>query len=524
MKLSIRILTVLFLLTVMTMLTTACGPKQYSLNTSVTPDSSGSVSIESGVYEEGTVLTLQAESLPGYAFDYWSGDITGDTNPVTVVMDSEKNVTAHFIAQYSLSTSANPHAGGAISPEGGVYDDDTQLTVTAEPSSGYIFDSWSGDITGNSNPVTVVMDSDKDITAHFIAQYSLSTLVVPSGVGTVSPYDGIYNDGTELILTAEPSLGYIFNYWGGDATGSTNPVTIVMDDDKNIFAYFIAQYSLSTSVTPINTGTVTPNTGVYSDGTKLTLTAEPSSGYSFDYWSGDVTGDTNPATVVMDSDISVIAHFVVQYSLSTSVTPVGGGTASPVNGMYDKGTEVRLNATAAPGYIFDHWSGDITSSSQLPAIVMDSNKSVTAHFKLYYSESFSMVAGGSGNPLAATYGGSEHPVILIGSDGNEREWSSSLPRTWLPTSEEEVQLVLCVEPEETKVIQVCAYTGPDITRYQYYVKVILREAKTGRIVVQTTLYGSMPRACQQTEDYWLTELFGSHVDFIQIEEWLGGHL
>jgi hypothetical protein len=524
MKLGMRILTIFFLLAGMAMLITACGPKQYSLSTSVTPDGAGSVSVESGIYEEGTVLTLHAESLPGYAFDYWSGDITGDSNPATIVMDSDKDIIAHFIAQYSLSTSANPHIGGAISPEGGVYNDDTQLTVTAEPSPGYIFDYWSGDITGDSNPATIVMDSDKDITAYFMAQYALSTSVTPDNTGTVTPSGGVYDDGTSLALTAQPSSGYIFDCWIGDAHGSTNPVTIIMDSDKDITAYFRAQYALSTSVTPDNTGTVTPSSGVYIDGTRITLTAEPVAGYSFDYWSGDVTGEENPVTVVMDGDISVIAHFAVQYSLSTSVTPVGGGEASPVSGMYDKGTEVRLDATAAPGYIFDYWSGDITSSSHMPTIVIDSDKSVTAHFKLYYSESFSMVAGGSGNPLAATYGGSEHPVILIGTDGNEHEWSSLLSSAWLSASEEEVQLVLCVGPEEKKVIQTCLYDGPDITRYQYYINVQLREAKTGRIVAQTKIYGSMPRACQQTEDYWLTELYGSHVDILQLEEWLEDHL
>jgi len=206
--------------------------------------------------------------------------------------------------------------------------------------------------------------------------------------------------------------------------------------------------------------------------------------------------------------------------LSTAVAPEGGGTASPKSGMYDEDAELKLNATAALGYTFDCWSGDITSTRQMPTLVMDGDKSITAHFKLYYSPSFSVVSSGMGNPLAASYTGSEHPIILIGSDGNEHEWSLYIPNIWLPVLEEETQLVACVGPEEKKAIETCYYDGPNIVRYQYRVVVRLRAAKTGATVATTTLSGSLPRQCMTEESYWLTELVGSNVSFLQVQEWL----
>jgi hypothetical protein len=44
-------------------------------------------------------------------------------------------------------------------------------------------------------------------------------------------------------------------------------------------------------------------------GTSITLTATPSSGWKFDNWSGDFSGTDNPATITLDSNISVVANF-----------------------------------------------------------------------------------------------------------------------------------------------------------------------------------------------------------------------
>jgi uncharacterized repeat protein (TIGR02543 family) len=40
-------------------------------------------------------------------------------------------------------------------------------TLTATPSPGYLFASWTGDATGTDNPLSVLMDADKAITASF---------------------------------------------------------------------------------------------------------------------------------------------------------------------------------------------------------------------------------------------------------------------------------------------------------------------------------------------------------------------
>jgi len=82
----------------------------------------------------------------------------------------------------------------------------------------------------------------------------------------------------------------------------------------------------------------------------------------------------------MNTDKSVTANFIKVYTLTTSVSPAEGGSISPGSGTYDEGTSVILNAIPATGYVFDHWSGDITDNITPADIIMDSIKSVTAVF------------------------------------------------------------------------------------------------------------------------------------------------
>ncbi len=70
----------------------------YALKTDVT---NGTISLDptggsSGNFAENTLVTLSAKPDPGYAFESWSGDLSGATNPGVITMDADKNVTATF--------------------------------------------------------------------------------------------------------------------------------------------------------------------------------------------------------------------------------------------------------------------------------------------------------------------------------------------------------------------------------------------------------------------------------------------
>ena len=143
---------------------------------------------------------------------------------------------------YTLTTSANPADGGTVSPSTQQYDEGKTATITATASSEYVFQSWSG-ATGSTNSTSVVMNSDKSVTANFVKKkYALTTTV--EGEGTVAEKvikagaATDYNSGTIVELTAVPSDEWQFIEWKGDLTGSENPTQITIDKAMNITAVF----------------------------------------------------------------------------------------------------------------------------------------------------------------------------------------------------------------------------------------------------------------------------------------------
>ncbi|HEV2444365.1 MAG TPA: malectin domain-containing carbohydrate-binding protein, partial [Candidatus Sulfopaludibacter sp.] len=140
---------------------------------------------------------------------------------------------------------------------------------------------------------------------------------------------------------------------------------------------------LGATVTVDGQSYFTPRTFAWIPGSTHTLGApSPQSQavgtrYVFQSWFG-----TNTTTVAPTVDSDYVALFTTQYQLQTSVFPVASGTMTPASGnYYNDGATVNLKATAAAGYAFSSWSGNVASASN-PAtqIVMTAPESVTAMF------------------------------------------------------------------------------------------------------------------------------------------------
>jgi len=139
---------------------------------------------------------------------------------------------------YQLSTSVGGE--GSLSPSSGTFTNGELVTISAIAALGWSFDHWGGAVLGTQNPITITMNSSKTVTAYFIKLwYNLSTSFSPSGSGNVSPSHGTFDAGTQVTLTAIPASGWRFDHWGGDASGSSNTVTITMDSSKSVAAYFV---------------------------------------------------------------------------------------------------------------------------------------------------------------------------------------------------------------------------------------------------------------------------------------------
>ncbi|MDH7446902.1 InlB B-repeat-containing protein [Aquimarina sp. 2201CG14-23] len=129
----------------------------------------GSVTPVTGTaFNDGTIATLTATPATGWQFDGWSGDATGSTNPLMLTMDADKTVTATFSqVQYALVVNTTGNGNVTLSPDGGTYTNGEVVTITAVADQNWQFDGWSGDASGNTNPLQVTISGNTNITATF---------------------------------------------------------------------------------------------------------------------------------------------------------------------------------------------------------------------------------------------------------------------------------------------------------------------------------------------------------------------
>ncbi len=280
---------------------------------------------------------------------------------------------------------------------GGIYAVGTYAdfeTIAICPNSGYLKVTITPDLatveyvrstTGTCTPsgFTLSYTIEPNLTG---PTHVLTTAVDPLGGGTTNPSVGThtYEEGDVVTVTATPAQWYEFDYWSGDCSGD-GTCQVTMSEDRSVTAHFAAipHFDLSVSADPTGGGTTNPTPGVhtYAAGDVVNVTATPYTGYEFDYWSGDCSGD-GTCQVTMNAARSVTAHFSqIMYDLTITVNPPGAGTTNPTEGVhsYPYGTVVNLSATPVTGYGFSSWSGDCSGSGTCQ-VTMTAVRNVTANF------------------------------------------------------------------------------------------------------------------------------------------------
>jgi PKD repeat protein len=120
----------------------------------------------------------------------------------------------------------------------------------------------------------------------------------------------------DLPVAGLAGTRYVCAGWTGTgsapASGSTNSFTFCVTQDSSITWLWKTQYQLTTSVSPLSSGTVTgiPEGPWYDADTNAELSAIASGGYVLSNWSGDLSGNKNPETLTMDRPRIVTANFV----------------------------------------------------------------------------------------------------------------------------------------------------------------------------------------------------------------------
>lgn len=116
------------------------------------------------------------------------------------------------------------------------------------------------------------------------------------------------------IATNIPASGYALIWAGRDDSGYE--LEFRNSADLSWDGSVVPPSTCTLTIGTIGDGTTdpAPNVWEYSDGSQVTISAIPASGWVFDYWSGDASGTDNPITITMDSNKSVAAHFMLSTS------------------------------------------------------------------------------------------------------------------------------------------------------------------------------------------------------------------
>lgn len=295
----------------------------------------------------------------------------------------------------SISSDVSPVNSGTVSKSSNsveVQSDTTlpNVILTATPNTGYNFTRWTkNSITlSTSNPYTATIDGQTD-TELFIAEselisYSISASVNPSGGGTVSG-TGTYSYGDSCTVSATANTGYNFVNWteGGSTVSSSASYTFTVSSARTLVANFeLETITISAGPNTSGYGTVSGNSGTYSYGDTVNLTATAASGYEFSEWTenGTTVSTSSTYTFTATQDRTLVAVFVVaSYTISASVDPSGSGTISGT-GTYNYGASCTLVCTPATGYAFSEWteSGSTVSSTASYTFTVSGNRTLVA--------------------------------------------------------------------------------------------------------------------------------------------------
>ena len=405
-------------------------PAQYTLSVTASPADKGSVtrSPNKATYDYNEPVTLTAVPVAGWFFAGWSGDLTDTTNPATVNVTKNMAITATFTQAFTITTSASPTAGGAVTlnPNKATYSPGEQVQVTAVANSGYSFTHWSGGLSGTNPTETVTVNSNLNIVANFAAaQYTFNATSAGNGSVAWTPQKALYGLGEVVTVTATPNSGYTFVGWTGDRVSTDNPLDVTIDGDTSITAHFIpiVYYTLTLNAVGGGTATADPTLAQYPAGTVVTLTATPDAQKRFAGWSGGVTGTVNPTQVTINSNMTVTATFVDDvYPINVSVVGQGGVAKLPDQpGGYFIGQQVTLTATAAPGWEFTGWSGDASGTSPSTTVTIAGATNVTATFQAL--ESVTLTTSTTGNGTG---------TIEIDPEQDEYAWGETVTLTAVP--------------------------------------------------------------------------------------------
>lgn len=280
-------------------------------------------------------------------------------------IDCEEAVESYAITKSASNGTISTQVSSSEVTEA---EENATVTITATPSTGYSFSSWSVTKTtggaavsvtnASANPTTFTMPAEAvTVTAAFTLNSHDLDLTTDHGTCAVT-VDGDDWDGSSaiaygaaVVITATASSGYLFDAWDHTLTSPTisnNVISFSMpDEDVAIEAQYVdaSSYYSITVDDDIVGGTISADKNTAAEDATITLTATPSTGYSFSAWTVLDAGDN--AVTVSNNQFTMPASDV---TVTATFTPIAvtGVSLNKTSASISVGETETLTATVAP--------------------------------------------------------------------------------------------------------------------------------------------------------------------------------
>lgn len=300
------------------------APPEYNLTILV--DGLGTVSKnpDQTTYPEGTVVQLTANPNSGYAFDYWSDDLDGNSNPETITMDGNKIVIAHFKKETTNGGDPNggdPNGGG--SRGGGISTGGKTTAINlppvADPSADEPYEGFvNSEITFNGSlsydPDGSIVSWDWDfgdgstgegeMTKHYYSTAGMYTVIL-----TVIDDKGATNDSEISVLVIQPNRPPAKPKINGPTSGIKNidyTYTVVSTDDDNDSIKYIIDWGDGDT----DESEFLPNGTIYT----ITHTWKSAGSYTIKVTSDDnQTISSSELLIIIDAPIPEEENYILIY-------------------------------------------------------------------------------------------------------------------------------------------------------------------------------------------------------------------
>ena len=420
--------------------------------------------------EPGWSTSVTANPDSGYRFVRWqcTGSCPGGTGPtVNLIVNQNTHITPIFEEDAEAMLTLGTSPGGSATADCGSDCSKApgwSTSVTATPNSGYRFKEWlcTGSCPGGTGTtVNLVVSQNTHITPIFeettqTPPPKMDVSLTFGGATGGSASAGCGSDCSKppewtTSVTATPDNGYRFDRWqctgscptGSDSTNAS--ISLTIDEDTHITPVFenIPPVILTIEVgegghvdgfagEPQCNGPATCRYTV-TEGTSISIDADPDSGYDFDRWSrrsgSSFSGSSSQISLTPNQDTTLEVTF--ERSMVTLTIRVGTGGhvdsfagESQCNGprtctySVPEGERVHVDADANSGYDTGSWRR-ISGTSYSEQSSFDIDISPTRDTELEVTFERVLICSGSNIEEVYIYGSTSISSVSLSLDRND---------------------------------------------------------------------------------------------------------